>query len=95
MKVARSAINSIRGRPHLQLFSQAYGTSPMDVARLIILVLCSLLGVAVSLLLIALLLRQKKADAGTRIGIALGFAVFAMYSSVCGNAIVGYTRSPV
>lgn len=90
MKVARSAITSIRGPPHLQLFSQAYGTSPMDVARLIILVLCSLLGVAVSLLLIALLLRQKKADAGTRIGIMLGFAVFAMYSSVCGNAIVRY-----
>lgn len=85
-----SAANSMREVAHLLFFIQGYGASPTEIARLIIVVLCSLLGIAVSLLLITLLLRQKKADAGAKIGIVLGLAVFGMYSSVCGNAILRY-----
>lgn len=85
-----SASNSNQEVAHLLYFIQGNGASPMAIARFIILVLCSLLGIAVSLLLIALLLRQKRADAGARIGIVLGFAVFGMYASICVNAILRF-----
>jgi two-component system, LytTR family, sensor kinase len=67
----------------------------MELAKLVILVQCSALGAAVSLLLIALLLRQKNADAGARIGVALGVCVFGMYAIICEVTICIYYALPI
>lgn len=69
--------------------------SSMELAKLVILVECSALGVAVSLLLTALLLRQKNADAGARIGIVLGVCVFGMYAGTGEFAFCSFYRDPI
>jgi two-component system, LytTR family, sensor kinase len=67
----------------------------MELARLIALVQTSALGMAVSLLLIALLIRQKNADAGVRIGVVLGGCIFSMYAGVCVFSVCGYYKVPI
>jgi hypothetical protein len=65
----------------------------MQLARFIILVHCSALGIALSILLIGLLVRQKNADAATRIGIALGTCLCGIYVRMGGSALSNYLRA--
>jgi two-component system, LytTR family, sensor kinase len=67
----------------------------MELAWFVTLIQCSAIGSAVSLLLVALLLRQKSFDAGTRIGVLLGVCVFGMYASVCEFTIRRYYAIPI
>jgi len=67
----------------------------MELAWLVVLVHCSAIGIAVSLLLVALLLRQRNKDAGARIGIVLGLCVFLMYATVLDFTIRRYYAIPV
>jgi two-component system, LytTR family, sensor kinase len=66
----------------------------MELAKLVTLVQCSAIGMAVSMLLVVLLLRQRDADAGVRIGVLLGVCSFGMYTGVCIFAICGYYQLP-
>ena len=66
----------------------------MQLARFIILVHCSALGIALSMLLIGLLLRQKNADATTRIGIALAICLGGIYGRMGGSALSNYYALP-
>ncbi len=65
----------------------------MEIAQLIIPVVSSAVGLAVSLLLVVLLRKQAERDAGTKIGILLGLAVSVIYVAVCGTSPLQVLRN--
>jgi two-component system LytT family sensor kinase len=72
-----------------------YHSNTMPVANIIVSVFCSALGMAVSFLLVVLLHRQTDRQAGTRLGMTLGVAVFLIYSNIGYAALVREFSSPL
>ncbi len=62
----------------------------MEIAHLIIPVVTSVIGMAVSLLFVLLLRKQTEHDAGTKIGMLLGIAVSVMFIGICGTTFCKY-----
>ncbi len=59
----------------------------MEIAHLIIPVVTSVVGLAISLLFVVLLSRQVEWDTCTKIGILLGVAICSMYFGICGRGL--------